>query len=82
MAKIVQNPRLQNRCLYCDKLFRTIADCLTHIKTKHEINRPKMDKNVSKPSINTDIVEMLANCPDENGYITMHQFKKRKKLVK
>ena len=46
--------------------------------------KQKMDKN--------DIVEMLApftnnpNSPDEtleeNGYITMHQFKKRKKLEK
>ena len=62
MAKILQNPRLQNRCLYCDKLFRTIADCLTHIKTKHEINRPKMDKNVSKPSIKSVGPVKCPNC--------------------
>ena len=41
MAKIVQNPRLQHACFYCDKLFHTIADYLTHIKTKHEIKEDK-----------------------------------------
>ena len=45
MAKIVQNPRLQHACFYCDKLFHTIADYLTHIKTKHEIKEDKVNEN-------------------------------------
>ena len=45
MAKIVQNPRLQHACFYCDKLFHTIADYLTHIKTKHEIKEDKTNEN-------------------------------------